>query len=89
MFLRRSHEEGEDVSPMAAPDRSPSPVHYMVISRTCANLYDELVDLFKDRPDIKVIMDRRLGERRQERRRVRNNRRSRRERRRTPAADLT
>jgi len=65
-----------------------STVHYMVISRTCADLYEELVDLFKDRPDIRVILDRRLGERRQQRRRVRNNRRLGRERRRVPAADL-
>ena len=93
MFLGKSDEDGEEVSPMMVSDQEKdtprSAVHYMVISRTCADLYDELVDLFKDRPDIKVILDRRLGGRRQARRRVRKNRRSGGERRRIPPVDLT
>ena len=36
-------------------------VHYLVISRSCADLYEELTRLFADRPDIKVIVDRRQG----------------------------
>lgn len=36
-------------------------VHYLVISRSCADLYDELAQLFADRPDIRVIVDRRHG----------------------------
>lgn len=36
-------------------------VHYLVISRSCADLYEEIARLFADHPDIKVIVDRRRG----------------------------
>jgi hypothetical protein len=36
--------------------------HYLVLSRSCADLYDEIVKLFANRPNIVVIIDRRKGE---------------------------
>jgi len=41
--------------------KSQPEVHYLVISRSCAYLYDEIAKLFADRPDIKVVVDRRRG----------------------------
>jgi len=39
-------------------------VHYLVIGRACAYLFEELAQIFSGRPDIKVVIDRRYGERR-------------------------
>jgi hypothetical protein len=36
-------------------------VQYLVLSRSCADLYDEIVELFADRTNIEVIVDRRRG----------------------------
>ena len=46
---------------MANEGRREQEVHYLVISRSCAYLYEEIARLFADRPDIKVIVDRRQG----------------------------
>ena len=35
--------------------------HYLVLSRSCADLYEEIAELFADRSDIEVVVDRRLG----------------------------
>ena len=35
--------------------------YYLVLNRSCADLYDEIAELFADRPYIKVIVDRRRG----------------------------
>ncbi len=34
---------------------------YLVLNRSCADLYDEIAELFADRPHIEVIVDRRRG----------------------------
>jgi hypothetical protein len=34
----------------------------LVLSRSCADLYEEIAELFADRPYIKVVVDRREGE---------------------------
>jgi hypothetical protein len=36
-------------------------MYYLVLNRSCADLYDEIAELFADRPYIKVVMDRRRG----------------------------
>jgi len=36
-------------------------MHYLVLNRSCADLYDEIAELFADRPHIEVIVDRRRG----------------------------
>lgn len=46
---------------MANEGRREQEVHYLVVSRSCAYLYEEIAELFADRPDIKVIVDRRRG----------------------------
>jgi hypothetical protein len=33
----------------------------LVLSRSCADLYEEIAELFADRPYIKVVVDRREG----------------------------
>ena len=33
----------------------------LVLSRSCADLYEEIAELFADRPEIEVIVDRRRG----------------------------
>ncbi len=35
--------------------------HYLVLSRSCADLYEEVAELFADRPYIEVVVDRRQG----------------------------
>jgi hypothetical protein len=35
--------------------------NYLVLSRSCGDLYAEIAALFADRPDIKVVVDRRRG----------------------------
>jgi len=35
--------------------------HYLVLSRSCADLYEEIAELFADRPSIEVVVDRRRG----------------------------
>ncbi len=35
--------------------------HYLVLNRSCADLYDQIVELFADRLDIEVVVDRRRG----------------------------
>jgi hypothetical protein len=35
--------------------------HFLVLSRSCANLYEEIAELFADRPFIEVVVDRRRG----------------------------
>ena len=37
--------------------------HYLVLNRSCADLYDEVAELFADRPYIEVVVDRRRGKR--------------------------
>lgn len=39
-------------------------VHYLVVSRHCLHLYQDLVHLLRGREDIRIIIDRRRGERR-------------------------
>jgi hypothetical protein len=34
---------------------------YLVLNRSCADLYDEVASLFTERPDIEVVLDRRRG----------------------------
>ncbi len=34
---------------------------YLVLNRSCADLYEEIAELFENRPDIKVVVDRRRG----------------------------
>jgi hypothetical protein len=41
-------------------------VYYVVISRHCANMQQELATALRGRKDIRVILDRRYGERRVE-----------------------
>ncbi len=41
-----------------------SGVHYLVVSRQCLHLYPELLQLFEGRSDVRIIIDRRQGERR-------------------------
>ena len=36
-------------------------MNYLVLNRSCAELYDEIAELFADRPHIEVIVDRRRG----------------------------
>jgi len=33
----------------------------LVLSRSCADLYEEIAELFADRPSIEVVVDRRRG----------------------------
>jgi hypothetical protein len=33
----------------------------LVLNRSCADLYAEIAELFADRPDIEVVVDRRWG----------------------------
>ena len=35
--------------------------YYLVLNRSCADLYDEIAELFADRLSIEVIVDRRRG----------------------------
>jgi hypothetical protein len=44
--LRRGQEQG---------------TYYLVLNRSCADLYDEVAELFADRPYIEVVVDRRRG----------------------------
>jgi hypothetical protein len=44
--LRRGQEQG---------------TQYLVLNRSCADLYDEIAELFANRPYIKVVVDRRRG----------------------------
>ena len=44
--LRRGQEQG---------------TYYLLLNRSCADLYDEVAELFADRPYIKVVVDRRRG----------------------------
>lgn len=36
-------------------------IHYLVLNRSCADLYEAIAKLFAGRPYIKVIVDRRQG----------------------------
>jgi len=40
-------------------ERQDKEVQYVVLSRACANMYDEMVQLFADWPDVVVVVDRR------------------------------
>ena len=44
--LRRGQEQG---------------TYHLVLNRSCADLYDEIAELFANRPYIKVVVDRRRG----------------------------
>lgn len=35
--------------------------NYLVLNRSCADLYPEIAELFADRTDIEVVVDRRRG----------------------------
>ncbi len=35
--------------------------NYLVLSRSCANLYEEIAEVFGDQSGIKVVVDRRQG----------------------------
>ncbi len=35
--------------------------YYLVLNRSCADLYEEIAKVFEDRPYIKVVVDRRRG----------------------------
>ena len=35
--------------------------YFLVLNRSCADLYDEIAELFANRPYIKVVVDRRRG----------------------------
>ena len=35
--------------------------YYLVLNRSCADLYDEIAELFANRPYIRVVVDRRRG----------------------------
>ncbi len=39
--------------------REEKEVQYVVLSRVCADMYDEMVKLFSDWPDVVVVVDRR------------------------------
>lgn len=39
-------------------------VYYLVVSRSCLHLYQDIVQLLRGREDIRIIIDRRQGERR-------------------------
>ncbi|MBI5166780.1 MAG: hypothetical protein HY998_03420 [candidate division NC10 bacterium] len=39
-------------------------VYYLVLSRESAELHEEVAEVFKDYPEIQVIVDRRIGDRR-------------------------
>jgi len=34
---------------------------YLVLNRSCADLYEEIAEAFEDRPYVKVVIDRRQG----------------------------
>lgn len=36
--------------------------YYLVLNRSCADLYGEIAELFADRPSIEVVVDRRRGQ---------------------------
>ena len=36
--------------------------YYLVLNRSCADLYEEIAELFEDRPSIEVVVDRRQGQ---------------------------
>ncbi len=62
-------------------------MYYVIISRHCANMQQELPTGVQGRKNIRVILDRRYGERRVDRQPVSQDRR-RRERRRPPGLPL-
>ncbi len=35
--------------------------YYLVLNRSCADLYEEIAEAFEDRPYIEVVVDRRRG----------------------------
>lgn len=50
-------------------------VYCLVLSRESAELYEEFAEVFKDYPEIQVIVDRRISERRKSSTPVTNDRR--------------
>ena len=62
-------------------------MYYVIISRYCANMQQELATAMQGRKDIQVILDRRYGERRADLHRTSPDRR-RKQRRRTPVLPL-
>jgi len=62
-------------------------MYYVIISRYCANMQQELATAMHERKDIQVILDRRYGERRADLHRTSPDRR-RKQRRRTPVLPL-
>jgi hypothetical protein len=62
-------------------------MYYVIISRHCANMQQELATAMQGRKDIQVILDRRYGERRADPQRTSQERR-RKERRRAPGLPL-
>lgn len=62
-------------------------MYYVIISRYCANVQQELVTAVQGRKDIRLILDRRYGERRADSRPISSDRR-RKERRRVPLLPL-
>lgn len=47
-----------------SPERTPPP-HFLILSRGCLHLYEDLVALLRERPEIRVVTDRRYHQRRQ------------------------
>lgn len=43
-------------------------IHTLVVSRTCLHLYGKVVTALRNRPEIRVVLDRRYRERRRRRR---------------------
>ena len=62
-------------------------MYYVIISRYCVNMQQELATAMQGRKDIQVILDRRYGERRADLHRTSPDRR-RKQRRRTPVLPL-
>ena len=67
--------------------RSGGCMYYVIISRHCANMQQELATAMQGRKDIQVILDRRYGERRADLHRTSQERR-RKDRRRAPGLPL-
>ncbi len=60
--LEEGHEGVEESGEMQEQPTEQSHLHeYAVLSRACADLYDEMVELLSDWPEIEVVVDRRQG----------------------------